>query len=51
MLSSCNDSLTYVVFSQYKLPDIENETIDRLYDFIYYLNEQRPFPATLVIMK
>jgi len=36
---------------QYKLPDIENETLDRLYDFIGYLNDQRPFPAALIIMK
>jgi len=40
-----------IVYEQYKLPDIENDTLDRLYDFIAYLNDQRPFPAALIIMK
>jgi protein transport protein SEC24 len=34
-----------------KLPSLENPTLDRLTEFICYLNEQRPYNATLIILR
>jgi protein transport protein SEC24 len=52
----CNDVLGVSGFpmvpeTQYKLTDASNPTVDRLCDFINYLNDQRPVPASLIIMR
>jgi len=52
----CQDVLGYQNYQQvpdtlYKLTEASNPTVDRLCDFIAYLNDQRAFPAPLVIMR
>lgn len=42
---------TLTIYVQTKLPSLENSTLERLNEFIGYLNDQRSVAAPLIIMR